>query len=105
MKQTIADKIKALAKLPHVVENRRKLRAMYYIAKVNPTSFFLRMKEHDFKVINAFSGAGKMVNGWIATLREEGVHDDQPWGRDIDKVSLFPLSSYDSNGDRPLVNP
>lgn len=105
MKQTIADKIKTLAKLPHVVENRRKLRAMYYIAKVNSKTHFARLRNHLFQSVSSFSGTAKIVDGWVVTLREEGTCDDQPWGQDIDKVFLFPMSSYDSNGDKPLVRP
>ncbi len=96
MKQTIGDKIRALANTPSVKENRRKLKAMYYISKREKKTK-LDMGIQTFRSNNSISSYIEHIQGWSIILF------NGPYRTIIDSVALISLSDYDSNGDRPLI--
>jgi hypothetical protein len=99
-KTLIADRIKQLAQTDGVQENRRKLRAMSYIADREPETK-LEWTGRIFRSSSSFSGAKTTIHGWIVQLYDI----PHRYRLTIDYVVLLPLSSYDSNGDKPLIEP
>lgn len=103
MKKTVADKIRELAKNPVVIENRRKMRAMYHIAKISDGNSQITLVRRTFASPSSLSGLPRTFEGWSAVLETQFESDTGLSWRQEERVDLFPADMYDSNGDRPLV--
>ena len=98
MEEKIGDKIRRFANLPHVVEKRRQLRAMYYLAKKEggECSF-----EQYPCPIESVSGLVRMSPLTIVTLwlPIPGC----PTKDSVEKLALYPMDTYTSAGEHPHI--
>jgi len=90
--ETIADKIRRIAKHPSVVRNRRLLKAMSHIAN---------REDADMKFTNvnlSINGGSRNVVGVVAHIAvNNGV-----WKETMDdKIIMFPLNSFDPHTGEP----
>ena len=98
--ETIADKIRRIAKHPSVVRNRRLLKAMHYITQRENATMTLRNSD---ALIN--NGTRKIttttirLNGW-------GTIGNFQYTELIGKpIVIFPLNSFDPHtGEPPTLN-
>lgn len=89
-----------LANNPTVKANRRKLRAMFYLNKVDPKTYPLCISPARFPIKDSLSGVKRNIFGWVTVLRqEEGTYSNE-----VEVVHLFGGTDYESNGDRPFVS-
>ena len=92
--ETIADKIRRIAKHPTVVKNRRLLKAMYHITKREPTTK-MTFANWDTNV----NGGTRSVIAVVATC---DVVNNGRFAQSIGKsVVMFPLNSYDPVTNEP----
>lgn len=103
MKKTFADRLMELIKNPVVQENRRKIRAMYHIAKISDGQSQVTLIPRVFAAPSSLSGLPRTIDGWVVVLETQHKSDTGMSWRQEERVDLFPASTYDSNGDRPLV--
>ena len=98
MEEKIADKIRRFANLPHVVEKRRQLRAMYYLAKREggECSFIQPVGP-----VTMVTGIVKQSPVTVITLEVPipGSYVQES----IEKLVLFPMDTYTSAGEPPSI--
>jgi len=96
MKEKIGEKLKRFANLPHVIEKRRKLRAMYYLSKKEGGE--LNFKKYNVLVETASDSKMErtvaIVTCWIPI---PGCYASDP----IARLVLFPMDTYTSYGEEP----
>jgi hypothetical protein len=94
--ETIADKIRRIAKHPQVVKNRRLLKAMYYITqRENATMTYTKWETN-------VNGGSKHVTAVVATC---DIINNGRFAQQIGKtIVMFPLNSYDPHtGEPPTI--
>ncbi len=83
MEEKIGEKIKRFANLPHVVENRRKLRAMYYIVN-NTKDGKCSVRRNDINSTNIL-----VVTLWLP-IQNGACTESTP----VEKLILYPMMTY-----------
>jgi len=96
MEEKIGDKIRRFANLPHVVEKRRQLRAMYYLAKRERGELTFTLPSGPVEMT---SGVRKISTIMIITLE---VPIEGSWVQEsVEKLLLYPIDTYTSAGEPP----
>ena len=96
--ETIADKIRRVAKHPSVIRNRRLLKAMHHITQREDAV----MRFTNSKML--VNGGTKEITAVVATI----AIDSDAWGAGADdlgeKIVMFPLNSFDQHtGEPPTI--
>lgn len=92
--ESIADKIRRVAKHPQVVENRRLLKAMHYITQRENAEMKLTQWETN---VNGGSRHVTVIVASITVENRTGI-----WYETLpEKIVMFPLNSYDPVTNEP----
>ena len=99
MEEKIADKLRRFANLPHVVENRRKLRAMYYLAKHNKGECSFEQYPCSIQMVSGIVKESLLtiVTCWLPI---PGCYINDS----VEKLALYPMDTYTSAGEHPRVH-
>ena len=94
--ETIADKIRRVAKHPQVVKNRRLLKTMHYITTKEDAVMTFTNE------LIAINGGTRKV---IAVVAQAEVDNNGMWYDKLgEKITMFPLNAYDPHtGEPPTI--
>ena len=103
MEEKIADKFRRFANLPRVIENRRRLRAMYYLAK-NGDGHISTIHHHT--PIKTHDGIVRESSIMIVTYDSNWSNSHHaPTSTFAEKLFLYSMDTYTEAGEPPTLQP